>query len=49
VPSLASTGNHQLKVRLREKLAEAETLVTPPAPIAIPRPTPQQAIAQDGR
>ncbi len=50
VPALASVGgNQQAKVRLREKLADAEARVTQPAPIAVPTLKPQQAIAQDRR
>jgi PST family polysaccharide transporter len=50
VPSLASAGgNQQMKLRLREKLADAETRVAQPLPIAITTPAPQQTIAQDRR
>jgi PST family polysaccharide transporter len=50
VPSLASAGgNQQMKVRLREKLADAEARLAQPVPIAVPTPTPQPAIAQDRR
>jgi len=50
VPSLASAGgNQQMKVRLREKLADAEARLAQPVPIAVPAPTPQPAIAQDRR
>jgi polysaccharide transporter, PST family len=47
-PSWASAGNRQMKLRLREKLADAEARVVQPAPIVI-TPTPQQAIAQNRR
>jgi hypothetical protein len=40
VPSLASAGNQQMKLRLREKLANAEARVAQPVPIAVPRRTP---------
>jgi PST family polysaccharide transporter len=47
-PSLAPAGgNQQMKLRLREKLADAEARVAQPPSIAIPTPAPQQAIAQD--
>jgi PST family polysaccharide transporter len=47
VPSLASSGgNQQMKLRLREKLADAEARVAQPVPIAVPT-APQQAMAQD--
>jgi len=50
VPSLASAGgNQQMKLRLREKLADAEARVAQPVPIAMTTPAPQQAIAQDRR
>jgi hypothetical protein len=48
VPSWASAGNQQMKLRLREKLADVEARVVQPAPIVI-TPTPQQAIAQNRR
>jgi O-antigen/teichoic acid export membrane protein len=47
VPSLASAGgNQQMKLRLCEKLADAEARVAQPVPIAVPT-APQQAMAQD--
>jgi polysaccharide transporter, PST family len=50
VPSLASAGgNQQMKLRLREKLADAEARVAQPVAIAIPTPKPQQGIARDRR
>jgi polysaccharide transporter, PST family len=50
VPSLASArGNQQMKLRLREKLADVEARVAQPVPIAMTTPAPQQAIAQDRR
>jgi PST family polysaccharide transporter len=36
VPSLASTGGRQMKLHLRDKLADAETRTPQPVPIAIP-------------
>jgi hypothetical protein len=50
VPSLASAGgNQQMKLRLRERLADAEARVAQPVAIVIPNPAPQQAIPQDRR
>jgi PST family polysaccharide transporter len=50
VPSLASAGgNQQMKLRLREKLADAEARVAQPVPIVIPTPAPQHVITQDRR
>jgi PST family polysaccharide transporter len=47
VPSWAAAGgNQQMKVRLREKLADAEARLAQSSPIAIPAPAAQQAIAQ---
>jgi PST family polysaccharide transporter len=45
VPSLASAGgNQQMKLRLREKLADAEARMAQPVPIAVPH----RATASDG-
>ncbi len=50
VPSWASAGgNQQMKLRLREKLADADARVAQPVPIAITAPAPQKAIVQDRR
>jgi PST family polysaccharide transporter len=48
VPILApARGGQQMKIRLREKLANAEVRSPQPAVIAIPRPTPQQAMGRN--
>jgi O-antigen/teichoic acid export membrane protein len=45
-PWAPAGGNHQMKLRLREKLADAEARAAQPAPIDIPIPAAHQATAQ---